>query len=295
MVDVVHGGDVVDEDLDAEAGAVGDEQQPHTVVGTGRLEAVPATAFATTFAAFDGGASGAQVRVIAFRAILRIAPVQHGHHQHQHARHEQGDAPAQRFGHAQHQHGAEQQRHQRLCRTAARIAPAGGGGIRRAHHAGRKHHRGVILRDDKAGTDGADAQAKEQKAFIALRSGHAQHGNGAQQQQARVRLARAVAVAQGADDQAHEDGDGDGRDIDIRHLRQGKAELALDDRHQRCTGEPGEETHEKCHPRQVECPHGRRGEGEERDARCFLAGHDRFPKYPENNKNTNKNGARPRR
>ncbi len=33
VVDVIHGGDVVDEDLDAEAGAVGDEQQPGAVVG----------------------------------------------------------------------------------------------------------------------------------------------------------------------------------------------------------------------------------------------------------------------
>ena len=41
VVDVVGGGDVVDEDLDAKAGAVGDEQQPYTVVGGGQLKTNP--------------------------------------------------------------------------------------------------------------------------------------------------------------------------------------------------------------------------------------------------------------
>src|SRR5450830_905494 len=53
-------------------------------------------------------------------------------------------------------------------------------------------------------------------------------------------------------------------------------ELALDHRHQRRAGEPGEETDKERHPRQVEGPHLRRTQGEQIDAICF-AGHFSYP------------------
>jgi hypothetical protein len=175
---------------------------------------------------------------------------------------QQGDAPADGFAHAEHDDGGHQQRHQGLRRAAARIAPAGSGRVGGADHVGREHHRGVVLGDHEGGSDRTDAEAEEQEAFIALRQGHAEHGNRAQQQQAGVGLARAEAVAHRADDQPDQDGDGDGGDVDVGDLRQAQAELALDDRHQRGAGEPGEKAHEEGHPGQVEGAHRRGGEGE---------------------------------
>jgi len=49
----------------------------------------------------------------------------------------------------------------------------------------------VVLGDDEGRADRADAEAEKQKAFLALRQRHAEHGSGAEQQQPGVGLARA--------------------------------------------------------------------------------------------------------
>ncbi len=251
MIHVIGRGHVVDKDLHAEAGAVGNEQHPHAVVGGSGDKAGPA-AF---LAAVDGDAACAQILEVALRAVLCIAPVQHCHDQHQHTRYQQRQAPAHGVAHAQHQHATQQQRHQRLRRATAGIAPTGGCRVGGAHHIGREHHRGVVLRDHEARAHRADQQAEEQERLVALRHRHAQHGDRTQREQAGVGAAGTEAVAQRADGQPHENGHGHRGDIDIGDLVGSQAELALEHRHQRSAGEPCEEAHEESHPRQVEGAH----------------------------------------
>ena len=215
VIDVVDRGDVVDEDFDAEAGAVGHEQQPHAVVRAGRAEARPAA----LLAAVDGDAARAQVGEVALRAVLRVAPVDEGHDQHRDARHDQRDAPAECSPTPSAIAAATQQRHQRLRRAAARVAPAGGRRVGGADDVRREHHRGVVLRDDEARADRADREAEEQEALVACREAprRAPESRPAASS-AGIDLARAEAVAHRADDQAHQDRDGDGGDVDVGDL-----------------------------------------------------------------------------
>nr|GEU28124.1 hypothetical protein [Tanacetum cinerariifolium] len=267
MVDVIDGGDVVDEDLDAETGAVGDEQQPYAVVGSRQFKALPAALFSTPV---DGDASGAQFAEVPLRAVLRVAVINERHDDHQHARHDQRRAPAQGFGDAQHDHGAHQERHHGLRHAAARIAPAGSCRVGRAHHLRREHDGRVVLGDDEAGAGRADPQPEEQEAFVALRKGDADDGDGAEQQQAGVRLAGTEMVAQRTDDQPHQDGNGDSGDVDVGDLRAREVELPFNHRHQRRAGKPREKTDEERHPGEVERPHWRRREGKKLDAVSFV-------------------------
>lgn len=253
----------MDEDFDAEAGAVSNEQHPYPVIGAGLLEADPAG----FFAGVRQQAGGAQRGIISRRTILRVAPVEVRHHQHQRAWHQQGDAPAESAFGTEIKDGREYQGHQRLGGAAAGVAPTCGRGVGGANDVGREHHAGVVLGDDEAGANRANQQSKEQEGFVRLRGGDAEHRYRAEQQQAGVGLARPITVAQRTDDQPHQDGHRDHRDVDIGDLVLGQAELALDHRHQRRAGKPSEKADEKRHPGEMEGAHRRAVEITQSDAR----------------------------
>jgi hypothetical protein len=212
VVHVIDRGHAVHKQFDAEATGIGHEQHPHPVVARRRQEHRPATAFA----AVDGDAACAQLGIVALWAILRVLPVQHADDQHQHSGHEHRRAPAEAVFHAHGQHRHQNPGHHRLGDAGASVAPARRDRVGGAHHVGREHHRGVVLGDHEAGTDGTDRQAKEQEGVITLREGDPEHRDRAQQQQARVGAARTKAVAQRPHQQAYQDCDRHRGDVDIR-------------------------------------------------------------------------------
>jgi hypothetical protein len=60
------------------------------------------------------------------------------------------------------------------------------------------------------------------------------------------------------------------RDVDVRDLSGRECELLLDERHQRRTGEPGEEADEEGEPREMKCTHRRASEVRQFDRGSFI-------------------------
>jgi hypothetical protein len=158
-------------------------------------------------------------------------------------------------------HEREQdQWHDRLRRAATGIAPACGCGVRGADDVRREHGRCVELRDNERCADRTDAQAPEEKAFVALRERDGDDGNRAECEQPGVGETCAEAIAERTDQQPDEDRDADGSDVDVGDLVAREPEFIADHRHQRRNRKPGEEAHEESHPREVEASHRNRRE-----------------------------------
>jgi hypothetical protein len=130
----------------------------------------------------------------------------------------------------------------------------------------------VILGDDERGADRADRKAEEQERLVRLREGQPEHRDRAEQQQPCIGTPRAEPVAERADHQPHQDRHRDRGDVDVGDLILAEPELGLDQRHQRCGGEPREEAHEEREPRDMERAHLRRGGTEQVDPRGFRRG-----------------------
>ena len=117
----------MDEDLDAETGAVGDREHPNAIVRHRLFEDGPAA----LLAGVNRNAARTKLGDVALGRVLREAVIQECHDQHHDAGHDHRQAPAHRLLDADADEGRQNQRHHALGDTAAGIAPAADRGVGR--------------------------------------------------------------------------------------------------------------------------------------------------------------------
>ncbi len=221
----VQRGDVVHRQLDAEAGAVDQEQRPHAVVLDGGDEGV--------FALFPGGAGHVRKRLLPLLqgGVLRQPPVSHAHEEQGHAGHHHRQSPPHELARPKADDDRQNQGHGHLFHAAAQVSPPGRRGVGRPHHVGGEHHRRVVLRDDKGRSNNADVQAEKQERLVAVRQPDGHDRNRPGYQQPRIRPPRPDAVAQPPNEQPRYDGHQHGGDDGVANLRLGESEVVTNNGH----------------------------------------------------------------
>lgn len=176
--------------------------------------------------------------------------------------------PSDQHGKARNHHGEapEKQWHQHLCSAAAEVSPTRRHGVCRADNFGRKHHGGVVLRDDERRTDCSDGKAEEQEHLVIVRQPNQHDRKRPEYQQPGVGKAGTHAVAEPANAKPRNDGDGYARDDGVADLCLGEMQFVADHSHERSNAEPSKEAQEKREPTHVESPHWRRLEIEQADS-----------------------------
>mmetsp|Transcript_15325 Transcript_15325/g.36264 ORF Transcript_15325/g.36264 Transcript_15325/m.36264 type:complete len:322 (-) Transcript_15325:21-986(-) len=258
-------GDVVHRELHAEAGAVGEGQDPRVDIGQPDLEHRAALALLLDAAVLE-------LRVVAVGQVLA-----RGRHGHGDDMADEGDdvreAPRAVLVLSRGRHEEkEEERHRQVGDAASQVAPAGRGGVGDANDGFGEHLCAPGLRADERGKGEADETAAHDEAYSIRREHHPDDAGRADRHKNEHALAGAEDVHHGAHDCAEYDGAGHAGDLAAGDvcLRQVQRVLLLHVRTERRRCEGAHEACEEVEPRGVEGAHVRLGEREDIDGRGLV-------------------------